>query len=107
MMGSVFSAIGDSRVQSNFQTSNSIRNFILNSKKKSAPLADLKAGKCSFTVEVRLLRFWKAKNFKRNGELMRVYMIFVDVKSTSMPATMYVNHLVTFRHRLNTDETDL
>ncbi|KAJ0245575.1 hypothetical protein HA466_0180250, partial [Hirschfeldia incana] len=98
-----FSVIGDSRVQSNYQTSNNIRNFILNSKKKPALLADLKASERSFTVEVRLLGFWKAKNFKRDEDLMGVYMFFVDVKPTHMPATMYVNRLATFRHHLNTD----
>lgn len=34
--------------------------------------ADLKAGRSTSTVEVRLLRFWKARNFKRIGELKGV-----------------------------------
>ncbi|CAF2223842.1 unnamed protein product [Brassica napus] len=32
-------------------------------------LADLKAGRCSNTAEVRLLRFWEARNVKKGGEL--------------------------------------
>ncbi|CAG7909189.1 unnamed protein product, partial [Brassica rapa] len=45
----------------------------------------------------------KPKNFKRDGELMGVYMIFVDVKLTLMPPTLNVNCFTTFRYRLNTD----
>ncbi|KAH0906542.1 hypothetical protein HID58_038369 [Brassica napus] len=37
--------------------------------------SDLKSGKCSSAVEVRLLRFWEAKNVKRGGELMWVDML--------------------------------
>ncbi|KAH0881136.1 hypothetical protein HID58_068530 [Brassica napus] len=32
-------------------------------------LADLRAGRCSNTVEVRLLRFWEARNTKKGGDL--------------------------------------
>ncbi|CDY07591.1 BnaC06g14730D [Brassica napus] len=35
-------------------------------------LADLNACQCSFTVEVRLLRSWKARNMKSCGKLMGV-----------------------------------
>uniref|UniRef100_A0A0D3BX13 Uncharacterized protein n=1 Tax=Brassica oleracea var. oleracea TaxID=109376 RepID=A0A0D3BX13_BRAOL len=35
-------------------------------------LADLNACQCSFTVEVRLLRSWKARNVKSFGKLMGV-----------------------------------
>ncbi|CAH8354034.1 unnamed protein product [Eruca vesicaria subsp. sativa] len=45
-------------------------------------LADLKAGRCSTTAEVRLLRFWEARNTSRNssrsGELMSVDMLLID-----------------------------
>ncbi|CAF1918840.1 unnamed protein product [Brassica napus] len=33
-------------------------------------LADLKAGRCSNTADVRLLRFWEARNVRKGGELM-------------------------------------
>ncbi|KAL0741420.1 hypothetical protein Bca4012_082933 [Brassica carinata] len=42
-------------------------------------LSDLKSGKCSSVVEARLLRFWKARNVKRDGELMWVDMLLLDV----------------------------
>ncbi|KAG2333195.1 hypothetical protein Bca52824_004375, partial [Brassica carinata] len=35
-------------------------------------LADLSAGRCSDTAEVRLLRFWEARNVRRGGELMSI-----------------------------------
>ncbi|CAG7875630.1 unnamed protein product, partial [Brassica rapa] len=38
-----------------------------------------KAGRCSFVVEARLLRFWEAKNVKRGGELMWMDLLMVDV----------------------------
>lgn len=41
-------------------------------------LADLKAGRCSNTAEVRLLRFWEARNTKKGGELMSIDMLFLD-----------------------------
>ncbi|KAL0826959.1 hypothetical protein Bca101_050636 [Brassica carinata] len=33
-------------------------------------LADLKAGRCSNTADIRLLRFWEARNVRKGGELM-------------------------------------
>ncbi|CAN6901860.1 unnamed protein product [Brassica oleracea] len=41
-------------------------------------LADLKAGRCSNVAEVRLLRFWEARNMRKGGELTSVDMLFVD-----------------------------
>ncbi|CAF1834812.1 hypothetical protein Bca4012_030450 [Brassica carinata] len=43
-------------------------------------LADFKSGRCSKAVEVRLLRFWKARNVKKDDELMSVDMLLVDEK---------------------------
>ncbi|KAG2314733.1 hypothetical protein Bca52824_017855 [Brassica carinata] len=61
--------------------------------------SDLKAGKCSSTVEARLLRFWEARNMKRGGELMWVDMLTVDV-NTVMQATIGASRLTRFRHKL-------
>ncbi|CAH8362290.1 unnamed protein product [Eruca vesicaria subsp. sativa] len=50
-------------------------------------LADLKAGRCSNTAEVRLLRLWEARNTslnsRRSGELMSIDMLFVDESSSA------------------------
>ncbi|WZZ19061.1 hypothetical protein YC2023_112150 [Brassica napus] len=45
-------------------------------------LSDLKSGRCS---EVRLLRFWEARNIKRGDELMSVDMLLLDSNVTSRP----------------------
>ncbi|CAG7898667.1 unnamed protein product [Brassica rapa] len=41
-------------------------------------LSDLQSGGSSSTVEVRLLRFWEARNVCRGGELMGVDMLLLD-----------------------------
>lgn len=41
-------------------------------------LADLRAGRLSDDAEVRLIRFWEARNVRRGGELMSLDMLFVD-----------------------------
>ncbi|KAH0915622.1 hypothetical protein HID58_030068 [Brassica napus] len=51
-------------------------------------LSDLQSGGSSSTVEVRLLRFWEARNVCRGGELMGVDMLLLDSQSTMMPATV-------------------
>ncbi|CAN7083222.1 unnamed protein product [Brassica oleracea var. botrytis] len=43
-------------------------------------LSDLKAGRCSNNVEMRLLRSWEARNVKKGGELMWIDLLFVDEK---------------------------
>ncbi|XP_033133963.1 uncharacterized protein LOC103834374 [Brassica rapa] len=43
-----------------------------------ALLSDLQTGRSSSTVEVRLLRFWEARNVRRCGELMGVDMLLID-----------------------------
>ena len=48
-------------------------------------LADLKAGRCSNVAEVRLLRFWEARNVRKGGEPMSVDMLFVDENVRIMP----------------------
>ncbi|KAF3509497.1 hypothetical protein F2Q69_00003283 [Brassica cretica] len=41
-------------------------------------LANLRAGQCSNTAEVRLLRFWEARNINKGGELMSIEMLLID-----------------------------
>ncbi|WZZ27338.1 hypothetical protein YC2023_010739 [Brassica napus] len=48
-------------------------------------LSDLKSGRCS---EVRLLRFWEARNIKRGDELMSVDMLLLDSNVTSTQQTL-------------------
>nr|VDC81641.1 unnamed protein product [Brassica rapa] len=36
------------------------------------------SGRCSNVAEVRLLRYWEARNVRKGGELMSVDMLFVD-----------------------------
>ncbi|KAG5389530.1 hypothetical protein IGI04_019138 [Brassica rapa subsp. trilocularis] len=48
-------------------------------------LPDLKSGRCS---EVRLLRFWEARNIKRGDELMSVDMLLLDSNVTSSQQTL-------------------
>ncbi|WZZ88525.1 hypothetical protein YC2023_117104 [Brassica napus] len=40
--------------------------------------ADLKTGRYSSTVQVRLLRLWEARNVRRGGEFMEVVMLLLD-----------------------------
>ena len=41
-------------------------------------LSDLQAGRSSSFVQVRLLRFWEARNVRRGDELMGVDMLLLD-----------------------------
>ncbi|KAL0862626.1 hypothetical protein Bca101_081853 [Brassica carinata] len=41
-------------------------------------LANLRAGRCSNTAEVRLLRFWEARNINKGGELMSLEMLLIN-----------------------------
>ncbi|CAH8347879.1 unnamed protein product [Eruca vesicaria subsp. sativa] len=67
-------------------------------------LTDLKAGRCSNTAEVRLLRLWEARNGSRNsrrsGELMSIDMLFVDENTTMMQATIVAARQRRFRQFL-------
>ncbi|KAG2328787.1 hypothetical protein Bca52824_011515 [Brassica carinata] len=50
---------------------------------------------CS-TVDVRLLRFWEARNIRRDDELMSIDMILLDTNATPMPATVAASRVPTF-----------
>ena len=41
-------------------------------------LSDQQTGRSYSTVQVRLLRFWEARNVRRGGELMGVDMLLLD-----------------------------
>lgn len=61
-------------------------------------LADLKTGRCSNTAEVRLLRFWEARNTKKGGELMSLDMLFLDEQVISTnPIFAYYRSVLIFR----------
>ncbi|KAL0721881.1 hypothetical protein Bca4012_036480 [Brassica carinata] len=45
--------------------------------------ADLKAGRCSNSAEVGLLRFWEAISVKKSSELMSLDMILTDKNGRS------------------------
>nr|VDC93837.1 unnamed protein product [Brassica oleracea] len=64
-------------------------------------LADLKAGRCSNTAELRLLRFWEARNVKKGGELMSVDMLLLDEKSTLIQGSIGSIRQLRFRNRLS------
>lgn len=64
-------------------------------------LADLKTGRCSNTAEVRLLRFWEARNTKKGGELMSLDMLFLDEQSTLIQRTMSATRRHTYRPYLS------
>ncbi|KAG2286630.1 hypothetical protein Bca52824_046234 [Brassica carinata] len=48
-------------------------------------LANLRAGRCSNTAEVRLLRFWEARNINKGGELMSIEMLLIDEAVSVLP----------------------
>ncbi|KAL0716097.1 hypothetical protein Bca4012_065419 [Brassica carinata] len=59
--------------------------------------SNLKSGKCSSVVEVRLLRFWEARNVKRCGELMWLDMLMVDVNVSSISRSSIIRMLLEVR----------
>ncbi|KAH0906347.1 LOW QUALITY PROTEIN: hypothetical protein HID58_038174 [Brassica napus] len=63
-------------------------------------LANLRAGRCSNTAEVRLLRFWEARNDRKDGELMSLDMLLLDEQSTLIHRSMNSSRVDTFRRRL-------
>ncbi|XP_056844974.1 uncharacterized protein LOC108807093 isoform X1 [Raphanus sativus] len=63
-------------------------------------LANLRAGRCSNTAEVRLLRFWDAKNIK-GGKLISLEMLLIDEESTLVQGTVPAALSLTFRERLS------
>ncbi|WZZ01770.1 hypothetical protein YC2023_074098 [Brassica napus] len=63
-------------------------------------LDNLRAGRCSNTAEVRLLRFWEAKNINKGGALMSVEMLLIDEHSTVVQGSISATRQLTFRGRL-------
>ncbi|KAF3514038.1 hypothetical protein F2Q69_00003376 [Brassica cretica] len=53
-------------------------------------LANLIAVRCSNTAELRLLRFWEARNVWKGGELMSVDVLLLDEHVTS--TTFFYTH---------------
>ncbi|CAH8306373.1 unnamed protein product [Eruca vesicaria subsp. sativa] len=41
-------------------------------------LADLKAGRCSNSAEIWLLRFWEARNLNKNNQPMSIEMLMIE-----------------------------
>ncbi|KAH0908103.1 LOW QUALITY PROTEIN: hypothetical protein HID58_031424, partial [Brassica napus] len=64
-------------------------------------LANLRAGRCSNTAEVRLLRFWEARNVRKDGELMSLDMLLLDEQSTLIHGSINSSRVDTFRRRLS------
>ncbi|KAJ4890661.1 hypothetical protein Rs2_30409 [Raphanus sativus] len=63
-------------------------------------LADLRAGRCSNTAEVRLLRFWEARNINKGGELMSVEMLLIDDDATLVQGSVPAVRQLKFRKHL-------
>ncbi|KAG2312750.1 hypothetical protein Bca52824_024307 [Brassica carinata] len=63
-------------------------------------LADLRAGRCSNTAEVRLLRLWEARNINKRGELMSVEMLLIDESETLVQGCLPAGFQSQFRERL-------
>ncbi|KAF2557401.1 hypothetical protein F2Q68_00015223 [Brassica cretica] len=55
-------------------------------KARSFTKCNLKAGRCSNTADVRLLKFWEARNVRKGGELMSLDMLLLDeqINSTTL-----------------------
>uniref|UniRef100_M4E8X4 DUF223 domain-containing protein n=1 Tax=Brassica campestris TaxID=3711 RepID=M4E8X4_BRACM len=58
-------------------------------------LDNLRAGRCSNTAEVRLLRFWEAKNINKGGALMSVEMLLIDEHSTVVQGSISATRQLT------------
>lgn len=63
-------------------------------------LANLRAGRCSNTAEVRLLRSWEARNINKGGELISVDMLFIDENSTMVQGSIPALRQLQFKNRL-------
>ncbi|KAL0740402.1 hypothetical protein Bca4012_081915 [Brassica carinata] len=63
-------------------------------------LSDLKSGKCSSRVQVRLLRFWEVRIVRCGGELISVDMLLLDSKATLIPAPVNASHFSRFMVRV-------
>ncbi|WZZ09137.1 hypothetical protein YC2023_095058 [Brassica napus] len=64
-------------------------------------LQNLRAGRCSNTAEVRLLRFWEAKNINKGGELISVDMLLIDENSTVVHGSIPASRQLRFKNRLS------
>ncbi|CAH8367729.1 unnamed protein product [Eruca vesicaria subsp. sativa] len=64
-------------------------------------LADLKAGRCSHSAEIRLLRFWEARNLNKNNQLMSIEMLMIDEDSMLVQGSVPASLQQTFRSRLS------
>ncbi|CAF1778622.1 unnamed protein product [Brassica oleracea var. botrytis] len=64
-------------------------------------LANFGAGRCSNTAEVRLLRFWEARNVRKDGELMSLDMLLLDEQSTLIHGSINSSRVDTFRRWLS------
>ncbi|KAF3511359.1 hypothetical protein F2Q69_00004708 [Brassica cretica] len=64
-------------------------------------LANLKAGRCSNTAEVHLLRLWGARNVRKGGELMSVDTFLLDEQFTRIQGITNASRIDPFRHRLS------
>ncbi|KAM3235288.1 hypothetical protein P3L10_015324 [Capsicum annuum] len=51
-------------------------------------------------IRVRICRMWDTINFKKNGELISLDMIFVDEKGNLAHAIVRKNHISKFKHKL-------
>lgn len=56
-------------------------------------LSDPKTGRCSFTVQAWLLRFWEVKNVRRGGELMGVATLLLDSQVCYVPPLEFFLYL--------------
>ncbi|CAF1904530.1 unnamed protein product [Brassica napus] len=63
-------------------------------------LANLRAGRCSNTTKVRLLRSWEARNINKGGELISVDMLFIDENSTMVQGSIPALRQLQFKNRL-------
>lgn len=51
-------------------------------------------------AEVRLLRFWEARNINKGGELISVDMLFIDENSTMVQGSIPALRQLQFKNRL-------
>lgn len=63
-------------------------------------LADLKAGRCSNTAEVRLLHFWEARNIS-SEDLISVDMLLIDETATMVHGTVTALRQLKFREQMS------
>ncbi|CAH2064688.1 unnamed protein product, partial [Thlaspi arvense] len=63
--------------------------------------SQLKSGHGVQRVVGRLLRFWSARNVKKEGQLMGVDLLLIDESSTLMQGSIHLHHLSTFEPLLH------